>query len=47
MKRRVALRVLGLVLRLHVITTAHYKAREPSGVKAVEIALFFAFLKKV
>ncbi len=42
MKRRALLCVLGLVLRLHGLTTAHYKAREPSSVKAAAGWLFFA-----
>ena len=37
MKMRVVLRVLELVLSLHGLTTAHYKAREPSSVKAAAV----------
>ena len=47
MKMRVVLRVSGLVLSLHGLTTAHYKAREPSSVKAAAGWLFIAFSKKV
>ena len=46
MKRRVVLRVLELVLSLHGLTTAHYKAREPSSVKAAAGLLFFCIFKK-
>jgi hypothetical protein len=47
MKRLAVLRVLGLVVNLPGVTTAHYKAREPSGVKAAAGWLFFAFSRKV
>ena len=43
LKRPAALRVAGLLLSLHGLTTAHYKAREPSSVIAAADWLFFAF----